>query len=216
MPRYIIEGQDREWRPLKFVVNCQDDFEAMRNAKAYCSSVTSVRQLEHGEVNDAAERAPLDPLTPEVLAALEARSRLRKLRAIEFLPLAVSALALVRYLGAVFDSWGGEIEFSARTAMEINGPTPALLACATWTLLPVFLRPLTTPGISLQRRYALCAFIVGAGFSWGLFFWQALGEYGDPIGKLGALVTVGFIAIAVFIRLGWSEDVAGSQSQISE
>jgi len=78
-----------------------------------------------------------------------------------------------------------------------------LLTLAIWTGAPILMRPLTTPGVTPQQRYAVGALILGAGLAWLVWLRETLDD-NDPSG-LGILTTVGLVAVAGFLRLGWKK-----------
>jgi len=81
-----------------------------------------------------------------------------------------------------------------------------LLTLALWTTAPIKIRPLTTPGVTLQQRYAVVALILGAGLAWLVWLGETLnGESWKNPSGLGILTTVGLLAAAVFLRLGWKK-----------
>jgi hypothetical protein len=89
---------------------------------------------------------------------------------------------------------------------QLRGSFLAFLLLLLWCAAPVFLRPLTTPGVSIQQRYAVGGLILGAGVTW----FSMVPEGGDLIpyaspGTLSVLLIVGLVGVAGYLRLGWKK-----------
>jgi hypothetical protein len=79
-----------------------------------------------------------------------------------------------------------------------------LLTLAAWSCAPIVIRPLTTTGITLQQRYAAGALILGSGLAWLVLLGESLDNEDEP-SKLGILITIGLVAAAGFIWVGWKK-----------
>jgi hypothetical protein len=78
-----------------------------------------------------------------------------------------------------------------------------LVTLGAWTFAPLVLRPLSTPGITIQQRYAVIALVMGAGLSWLIWLSKSLRDESVGSDSLGIFITIGLVAIAGFLRLGW-------------
>lgn len=77
-----------------------------------------------------------------------------------------------------------------------------LLLLVAWCIAPIVLRPLQTPGVSLQQRYAVTGMILGAGVAWFMWCAEMLGPSKRP-GGVTVLTILGMLAVAGYLRIGW-------------
>jgi len=79
-----------------------------------------------------------------------------------------------------------------------------LLLLAAWCIAPIVIRPLTTPGVSVQKRYAVTSLILGSGLAWFLWCAEGLGDdYRGRPGGVTVLTILGLLAVAGYLRTGW-------------
>lgn len=79
------------------------------------------------------------------------------------------------------------------------------LALVAWSVEPAVLCPLTHPGRSPQQRSIVLSLIGGAALSWWLLLGRMLEDSWShyEVSTIGLLLTFGFAAAAVVLRLGW-------------
>jgi hypothetical protein len=92
---------------------------------------------------------------------------------------------------------------------------PELLVLLIWCSTPIFLRPLTTQGVSTQQRYVVAGLTASAGLVWWIWLGPLLWGSGrrfayslhlaerDGLPLLGML---GLLALAGYFRIGWQSD----------
>lgn len=102
-------------------------------------------------------------------------------------------------------SWGGSKSRIGKVMGKLVSPDDyywvGLLTLALWTAAPLVMRPLTTSGATPQQRYAVSALTLGAGVVWAVWVRESLDDQ-SPSG-LGIVLTIGLVAFAGFLRLGW-------------
>jgi hypothetical protein len=114
------------------------------------------------------------------------------------------------------DRWDGHsvarvIELASKDAVrDLGRMWPQLLLLLIWCSTPIFLRPLTTRGVSTQQRYVVAGLNVSAGLVWWIWFSEPLESGGrlylaDGDG-LPLLAMLGLLALAGYFRVGWQSD----------
>ena len=100
--------------------------------------------------------------------------------------------------------WEWYPEYGWDTIDSWQGDWQELLLLAAWCIAPIVIRPLTTPGVSVQKRYAVTSLILGSGLAWFLWCAEGLGDYyrGRP-GGVTVLTILGLLAVAGYLRTGW-------------
>jgi len=95
----------------------------------------------------------------------------------------------------------------AENVVEAINPTGrpfiVLLTLACWSLAPIWIRPVTLPGLNPAQRFAISATLVGAAFVWWLWIFSAMLSYGE-YEKVGIAAMFGLLAAAIYLRLRWS------------
>lgn len=129
------------------------------------------------------------------------KRRLFVLRCVELLPLTL--LLLLMGLGLGFALIEGGLRWEAGN--KGSATNWGLVFLGVCVVAPVALRPLTTPGVSVQRRYAVGALLVGAHVAWFVFLAENMGRRFEDPSKMGILLILALVGFAGFLRLGWSE-----------
>ena len=120
-------------------------------------------------------------------------------------------LRMAEYALLVFVPWGLGTSTRWRWAGANNpldrwpGDWLELLLLAAWCIAPIVVRPLTTPGVSVQQRYAVSGLILGAGVAWFLWCAEELTSRPARPGGVAVLVILGLLAVAGFLRIGWTK-----------
>lgn len=110
------------------------------------------------------------------------------------------------------DRWAGiSVEVGSEKAMrDLGRMWPQLLLLLIWCSTPIFLRPLTTRGVSTQQRYVVAGLNVSAGLLWWIWLSEPLKSgsrlYLADRDGLPLLGMLGLLALAGYFRVGWQSD----------
>ena len=122
-------------------------------------------------------------------------------------------LQRAEYAFLVFIPWGFGASLDWRFDLSFHNPLEVwldkgleLLLLAAWCIAPIVVRPLTTPGVSVQQRYAVTSLILGSGVAWFMWCAETLPHWNsDRPGGVAVLVTLGLLAVAGYLRIGWTK-----------